>query len=230
MSNEITVSINCSLQEIYNLLENKGFSIVDKYNMEDIYYIQKDIDIKKQAIEEILKNYVLIRKVTQFISDNFVDSYNVNKLIFKSKEIASDGSIIRQDKKDCIIKYIYEGIEFIKALGYKELMTIKEKAIVYGKDDLQLVIKDVENSENLIEIETKENNKKLDTIDKLKNIVRELQIPIKANNYFVKKAEIELKKLINNKDKIVIYLHNKLYFCLVFYIKNIKHFRRNVYG
>lgn len=198
MSNEITVSINCSLQEIYNLLENKGFSIVDKYNMEDIYYIQKDIDIKKQAIEQILKNYVLIRKVTQFIPDNFVDSYNVNKLIFKSKEIASDGSIIRQDKKDCIIKYIYEGIEFIEALGYKELMTIKEKAIVYGKDDLQLVIKDVENSENLIEIETKENNKKLDTIDKLKNIVRELQIPIKANNYFVKKAEIELKKLINN--------------------------------
>ena len=198
MSNEITVSINCSLQEIYNLLENKGFSIVDKYNMEDIYYIQKDIDIKKQAIEQILKNYVLIRKVTQFIPDNFVDSYNVNKLIFKSKEIASDGSIIRQDKKDCIIKYIYEGIEFIEALGYKELMTIKEKAIVYGKDDLQLVIKDVENSENLIEIETKENNEKLDTIDKLKNIVRELQIPIKANNYFVKKAEIELKKLINN--------------------------------
>ena len=198
MSNEITVSINCSLKKIYNLLENKGFSIVDKYNMEDIYYIQKDIDIKKHSIEETLKNYVLIRKVTQFIPDNFVDSYNVNKLIFKSKEIASDGSIIRQDKKDCIIKYIYEGIEFIEALGYKELMTIKEKAIVYGKDDLQLVIKDVENSENLIEIETKENNKKLDTIDKLKNIVRELQIPIKANNYFVKKAEIELKKLINN--------------------------------
>ena len=74
MSNEITVSINCSLQEIYNLLENKGFSIVDKYNMEDIYYIQKDIDIKKQAIEEILKNYVLIRKVTHFIPDNFVDT------------------------------------------------------------------------------------------------------------------------------------------------------------
>ena len=61
-------------------------------------------------------------------------------------------------------------------------MTINEKAIVYGKDDLQLVIKDVENSENLIEIETKETNEKLDTIDKLKNIVRELQIPIKANN------------------------------------------------
>ena len=58
MSNEITVSINCSLQEIYNLLENKGFSIVDKYNMEDIYYIQKDIDIKKQAIEEIYSIYI----------------------------------------------------------------------------------------------------------------------------------------------------------------------------
>lgn len=56
MSNEITVRITCSLQEIYNILKNKGFSIVDKYNLEDTYYVLNYIDIRKQPIREILKN------------------------------------------------------------------------------------------------------------------------------------------------------------------------------
>lgn len=41
MSNEITVRITCTLQEMCNILKNKGFSIVDKYNLEDIYYTKK---------------------------------------------------------------------------------------------------------------------------------------------------------------------------------------------
>lgn len=66
MSNEITVRITCSLQEIYNILNSKGFSIVDKYNLEDTYYILNNIDIREQPIREILKKYVLIRNITQF--------------------------------------------------------------------------------------------------------------------------------------------------------------------
>lgn len=196
MGNEITVKISCSLQEMYNILESKGFSIIDKYNLEDIYYINKDIDIKKQSIREILKKYILIRKVTQFIPDDFIKSYTVLELTLKSKNIASDGIIISQDKKDCQIQDIKQGKEFIEALGYKNLMTIKERAIVYGKGKLKLAIKDIENSENLIEMETIDNDPELDTIEKLKEKINELQIPINTNDYFVKKAEIELKKIL----------------------------------
>ena len=67
MSNEITVKISCSLEEMYNDLENKGFEIVDKYYLEDIYYIPKEIDIRKQPIRKILSKYVLIRNITQLI-------------------------------------------------------------------------------------------------------------------------------------------------------------------
>ena len=196
MGNEITVRINCSLQEIYNILENKGFSIIDKYNLEDIYYINKDIDIKKQSIRDILNKYILIREVTQFIPSDFVKKYNVLYLTLKSKNIASDGTIISQDKRDCQINNIEQGKEFIKALGYKNLMTIKERAIVYGKGKLKLAIKDIENSENLIEMETIDNDPELDTIEKLKEKINDLQIPINTNDYFVKKAEIELKKIL----------------------------------
>lgn len=196
MGNEITVRINCSLQEIYNILENKGFSIIDKYNLEDIYFIKNDIDVNKQSVREILNKYILIRKVTQFIPGDFVKNYNVLYLTLKSKNIASDGTIISQDKRDCQINNIEQGKEFIKALGYKNLMTIKERAIVYGKGNLKLAIKDIENSEKLIEMETIDNNPELDTIEKLKEKINELQIPINTNDYFVKKAEIELKKIL----------------------------------
>ena len=54
MSNEITVRITCSLQEMYNILQNKGFKITDKYNLEDTYYIKEDIDINNQ-----LKRYLI---------------------------------------------------------------------------------------------------------------------------------------------------------------------------
>lgn len=196
MSNEITVRISCSIQEMWNILESKGFSIVDKYSLEDIYYIQNDIDIKKQSIREILKKYILIRNITQYIPDNFIDSYNLIKMTFKSKNIASNGGIITQHKKDCQIQNIEQGKEFLEALGYKKLMIIKEKAVVYRKGELKLAIKDIENSDNLIEIETIEGNPELDTTDKLKEKINELQIPINTNDYFVKKAEIELKKII----------------------------------
>lgn len=196
MSNEITVRITCSLQEIYNILNSKGFSIVDKYNLEDTYYILNNIDIREQPIREILKKYVLIRNITQFVPDDFIDSYNLFTMTFKNKKIALDGTIISQDKKDCQIQNMEQGKAFIESLGYKEIITIKENAIVYGKGELKLVIKDVVNGDNLIEIETIEDNSELDTTDKLKAIINELQIPIDTNDYFVKKAEIELKKII----------------------------------
>jgi len=196
LSNEITVRITCSLQEIYNILKNKGFSIVDKYNLEDTYYVLNNIDIRKQPIRKILKKYVLIRSIIQFVPDDFIDSYNLFTMTFKNKNIALDGTIISQDKKDCQIQNMEQGKAFIESLGYKEIMTIKENAIVYGKGELKLVIKDVVNGDNLIEIETIEDNSELDTTDKLKAIINELQIPIDTNDYFVKKAEIELKKII----------------------------------
>ena len=196
MSNEITVRITCSLQEMYNILQNKGFKITDKYNLEDTYYIKEDIDIKKQPIKEIFNKYILIRNITQFRPDNFVDSYNILKMTLKIKNIESDGTITNQCKKDCQIDDMGQGKAFLTDLGYKNIMTIKEKAIVYEKDGLKLAIKEIENGDNLIEIETEKDNPELNSIDKLKEKISELQIPVDTNDYFIKKAEIELKKFL----------------------------------
>ena len=72
-------------------------------------------------------------------------------------------------------------------------MNIKESDIIYYKDKLELAIKFIENSNTLIEIETDDNFK---TIVELKQLVTELEIPIEKGNYFVKKAEDELNKIL----------------------------------
>lgn len=196
MSNEITVKLKCSISEIKNILKNKDFKIVDKYQMEDTYYISKYIDINKLSSQEILKSYVLIRNIKQYEPKKFIKHYNVIKLTYKYKDIAQNGDIISQEKKECEIKNIQDGNDFLIAIGYKQLMKIHEDDIVFGKEDLKIAIKTLEDGNNLLEVETIENNNSLDTVDKLKQKIIELDLPIDKSDFFIKKAEIKLKKIL----------------------------------
>ena len=74
-------------------------------------------------------------------------------------------------------------------------MNIKENDIIYYKNNFELALKFVKNGDLLIEIETEENTE-WDTIDKIKKIIDELDLPIEKNNYFIKKAENELNKIL----------------------------------
>ena len=193
MSNEITLKLKCNIKEFNEILQNKNFKIEREFLLDDMYFIPKEMDTKVLPTREILKKAVLIRKITE---ENSLTK-KIYCLTFKNKEIDNEGNILKQSAVNCDIIDPDAGIKFLEAIGYKFLMNIKEKNIVYGKDDLKIAVKDIDNGENLIEIETVENNEKLDTIAKIKQKVNELQLPIDTTNYFVKKAEIELEKIIN---------------------------------
>ena len=72
-------------------------------------------------------------------------------------------------------------------------MNIKEIYTVFKKDGLEIYVKDVINGDKLIEIEECE---KFDTIDKIKQELERLNLPVDTNDYFIKKAEVELKKVL----------------------------------
>ena len=72
-------------------------------------------------------------------------------------------------------------------------MQIKEIDYIYKKNELQICVKDVLNGDKLIEIEE---NEQLDTIDKIKQDLKILNLPMDTNDYFIKKAEIELGKIL----------------------------------
>lgn len=90
---------------------------------------------------------------------------------------------------------IEEAKSLLEAIGYKEIMHIKENDVVYEKNEFQLAIKDIDGGDKLIEVETQE-NEELNTVDKLIQKINKLNIPIYTDNYFVKKAEIELNKIL----------------------------------
>lgn len=184
--NEITVRVIVSDEDLINILKEKGFKESRKFTLDDYYLISKDIDITKLSSREILSRAIIIRYMV-----------NCEKIIqtitFKIKNINEKNEIISQKAINCNILSIEEAKNLFKALGYYEIMNIKENDVIYYKDDFELAIKYIANSNTLIEIET---NSKYNTIDKLKKKIEELELPIQKNEYFVKKAEEELNRIL----------------------------------
>lgn len=193
MENEITVRIICSQKELIDLLVKKGFCESRKFTLDDCYLIPNNIDIDKYLTRELLAKAIIIRKIV-------IDDKNIiNKIIYKVKTINKKGEILSQKSIGCDVLNIEETIDFFKAIGYRVIMEIKEKDIIYSKDNLELAIKLLHHGKILIELETNKKDSDLNTIEKLKNKIQELNLPIKKNTYFVKKAEEALDELLNKK-------------------------------
>ena len=194
MSNEITVKLNVSIQEFCKMLENKNFTMSKKYSLNDTYFVLDNLDLQKMTCRDILKKTILIRIIT-----NSIAKETVTKFTIKDKQIDADGRILSQSKIDCEILNAKDGRKFLEKLGYYEILNIKENNIVYKNDNLEIAIKDIENGDNLLEIETVESDPELDTIDKLIKKLDNVELPIDSSNYFVKKAEIELEKVLGKR-------------------------------
>ena len=195
-SNEITVKIKGSIDDLYRILEDRNYKIIDKFNMDDYYFIPECLEIEKMSTREILTKAILVRNIYDEINKKYA------KIItFKIKKFDNKGNILKQEAIDCNIFNTEDAKKLLKAIGYREIMNIKEKDIVYEKDGVPLAIKDISNGDNLIEIETLDRDG-FRTIEELKEKIIILDIPIETNNYFVKKAEIELDKILNRKNNI----------------------------
>lgn len=188
--NEITVKIKCGIKEFYKILENKGFSVHHIFSMDDTYFIPSTLDIEKLSTREILEKAVLVREVVG------ITSGKVRKIItFKIKNYDEAGNILSQKSINCDVLAIEDAINLLSAIGYKEIMNIKENDIVYEKDGFEIAVKDIVNGDNLLEIETDKSGT-FNTVDKIIKKINEIGIPIYTDSYFVKKAEIELNKVL----------------------------------
>ncbi len=194
MSNEITVKLNTSIQEFCKILENKNFCVSKKYLLNDTYFVPNNLELEKMTCRDILKQAILIREITNSITNN-----KVIKLTIKDKQINAEGHILSQSKTECEILDSKQGQKFLEKLGYISLMNIKENDIVYKNGNLEIAIKDIEKGDNLLEIETVENDSELDTIDKIIQKLNSFDFEIDYSNYFVKKAEVELEKILLKK-------------------------------
>ena len=188
--NEITIRVLCSKEELIKHLEEKGLKKERKFRLDDHYLIPKKLKVEELTIREILSKAVIIRNI-----DN--DGKIVNKIIFKKKNINEKGEIVSQTATSCEVLDYTEAIRLFEELGYYEIMNIIEDDIIYYNDKIELAIKDIENGDLLIETET---NKNITTIEELKEIIESLEISFEKDNYFVKKAEEILGKVLNKSE------------------------------
>ena len=186
--NEITVKVECAKENLYKFFRDNGFKKVRTFSLDDYFFIPKNLDVVNLTTRDIIAKAVIIRYI---VSENKISQ----KITFKIKEINHNGDIINQKAINCEVFDMNEAKNLFEALGFYQIMNIKENDEVYSKNGFELAVKYIEKGDILIEVETEENTD-WDTIEKIKNILSKINIPIKKDEYFVKKAEIELNKIL----------------------------------
>lgn len=185
---EITVEVDCTLEELIRIIENKGFKLKETYDLKDIYLINKNE--KRSDYLTMLSNCVLIRDIIE-------ENKETKMLTYKYKKYNDKKEIIKQGKVNVKIDDIENSKLLFENLGFEELIRINDHMLVYATDKDEFVIQSVNNKHIYIEIEDKCNyaNRFYNSVDEMKSVIINNNIPIKNNNFFVKKAEIELQEI-----------------------------------
>lgn len=187
--NEITVLVNSELNDIKEYLSNLGFKVMEEYCVNDIYMINKCYVDNEHSLE-LLKKCVLIR--------NIIDESGSKKfLTYKYKEYNDKEEIIKQGKINVKVDSIDNSRKLLEALNFEKLISINDNLTVYSNGVDEIVLQYVNNKHVYIEIEDKCNyiDKKYSSIEEMIDVIKKYNIPIKDNNYFVKKAYIELSEV-----------------------------------
>ena len=186
IENEITVMVTSSSDELHNSLIDNGFKVGDKYVTNDIYMIDKNIDIDKLTTLEILKKCIVVREIT-----------GIKKvLLYKYKEYSLNGDILVNGKIECPIIDIEKAVEFMNAINYQKLFEINDICTEYFNDKIELIVQYVNNEYLFMEAEEEPRhiNKKFSSLCEIKNTINEYNLPFAKDNCFVKKGEIILNK------------------------------------
>lgn len=191
--NEITVEVDTSLEKLEEILRLNNFVVKNEYDLIDIYMVNNSCDSKESL--DILKNCLLIRNV-------ITKEENKKIITYKYKEYNDKKEIIKQGKVDCSVASIEEAKNLLETIGYRELIKINDHLIVYANENTEFAVQLVNNKHIYIELEEKCNyiSREYNSIEEMINDLKQYNIPIKGENYFVKKAEIELMELFGKSD------------------------------
>ena len=185
--NEITVEVNMQLEELISLIESRGFVLKEVYDMNDIYLINKMN--KEEDYLSMLNKCVLIRHIIK-------KEKETKLLTYKYKEYNDNGDITKQGKVNVKIDDIDNSRLLFEKLGFEELIKINDHMMIYATDKDEFAIQIVNNKHIYIEVESQCNyaDRFYNSIDEMKKVIIDNNIQIKGNDFFVKKAEIELQE------------------------------------
>lgn len=194
-NNEITLRIKGSLNDFINNLKEKGYTENEHFILYDIFMVPESLNLEEMSTRDIISKAIIIRKV-----DDIGKKEIRRDISYKLKKINKKGEILEQKSVRLKVFDCESAENFMKAIGYKTIMNIVEEDYGYEKGDFNLTTKDVKDGDKMIEVETNVNNKNLDTIEKLKEKLIKEDMLLDFSEYFVKKAEVELNKILNRNN------------------------------
>ena len=189
-TNEITVRVKGDLKSFYKTIEEKGFKVEDKFKLNDSFFVLENLNLENMTTREILANAVIVRIVERD------GGRLVKNITYKKKVFDDEGNILSQSKVECDVLNEEDAKRLLSVMGYKEIMRIKESDIAFEKDGFSFAVKDIENGAKLIEAEADLKVEEMNSLEKIKAMFDKYEIPIYKDDYFVKKAEIELNKVL----------------------------------
>ena len=191
IENEITVLVTSDYNTLHKKLLQNGFEIKDKYVTNDIYMINKDIDISKLNTLDILKKCAIVREISGY----------KKVLLYKRKEYDENNNITINGKIECPIEDINKAIDFMKTINYEILIEIHDKCTEYANDEIEIIVQDVNDKYLFFEAEDecRSIKKKFSSIQDIKDTINKFNLPFARDNYFVKKAELILNEKLNRK-------------------------------
>ena len=185
--NEITVEVDTSLDELIKILKSKGFKLKEEFDYNDIYLINKND--RENNYLSMLNKCIIVRNIIEKKKDT-------KFLVYKHKEYNDNKEIIKQEQVKVEIDNIDNSKLLFEQLGFEELIRINDHMLVFATDKDEFVVQNVNNKHIYIEIEDecRYANRFYNSIDEMKSVIVDNSIPFKNNDFFVKKAEIELKE------------------------------------
>ena len=182
---EICVRSLVTFNELYDDMIKKGFHEQENFVLNDIYLVNDDMEVSLENEKAIFSNYVLIRETVG----------KRKMLVLKHKEVNENGEV-KQASIKCPITDIDKAYDFMNALGYKKLFEISDHNILMSNGKNEIYIQDVKGIGTYVEMEQKnlllENNNG-NTIEEMKSTLKEYNLKIDTNDYFVRKAYEALK-------------------------------------
>jgi len=190
-NNEITLKIIGDIQSFKHELEKKGYIETGHLILYDTFMVPDNLDLEKLSTREIISKSIIIRKV-----DDIGKKEIRQDISYKFKKYAENGDILEQKSTRLKIIDCQEAETFMKVIGYKKIMNIIEEDFDYQKGNISLSTKDVYDGDKMIEAETQEDNPSINSILKLIEALKAENLPLDFEDCFIKKAEVELNKIL----------------------------------
>lgn len=185
---EICLKSNVSFEEIKNIMFDIGFKVQEDFQMNDIYMINKDVDISLDNKDIIFKDNILVRETVG----------KRTLLVNKIKKLDDNGVVIGERKVKCPIADSLSGYNFLCSIGYKKVFELKNHNLLVTNGVNEIYIQDVEGLGTYIEMEQKNlllKNTNGDTIEELVNTIKKYNLPLDYSDISVKKALEMLKNI-----------------------------------